>query len=92
MTLTMRTARRYEYQSPGTLFPFPHCYTPLEGTGSYKEGPDEIYGCYRHYTKARPLTARILEHVYKKAMRDLPLAPVRSGRVWWEKRKPEVPE
>jgi hypothetical protein len=25
----------------------------------------------------RPLWSHILEHVYKKAMRDLPLAPVR---------------
>ncbi len=35
------------------------------------------------HTKARPLTARILEHVYKNAMRDVPLAPVRLGWGWW---------
>jgi hypothetical protein len=42
IALTMRVPRSYEYRSPGALFPFASCYTPLEGTGSYKEGPDRF--------------------------------------------------
>src|ERR687886_991358 len=39
-----------------SLFPFTK--SPLlKGTGSYKEGSEGIYGCYRHYTKVRPLSS-----------------------------------
>ena len=48
----------------------------LKDAGSYKEGPDGIYGCYRHYIPRHDPSARILEHVYKNAMREMfPYSP-----------------
>jgi hypothetical protein len=36
IALTPRATRSYQYRSPGALFPF-----PLEGSGSYEEGPEK---------------------------------------------------
>ncbi len=45
--------------------------------------------CKALHTKARPLTAHILEHVYKNAMRDVPLAPIGVGLVVEKKHSPQ---
>ena len=70
--------------------------TPVGGTSAIKRGCGEkargVYpgteytdsGRSSEHISSRTPWAQILEHVYKKAMRDLPVAPVRAGRGWRE--------